>query len=267
MTTELSTVQRGELATVPPPRVQPSQRSDLATLLEAAIGTAEKPGLPADTIRTLVELAHIEADRRKQQEYNEAFSAFQRDCPMIPRTRVIDYETKAGGRVHYAYAPLDQILKVIQPHLDTHNLSRSWSSDEGMSKPGFMIVTCTIKHIGGGEGSAVAQGPVEIDSKMGAMKSTSAARTILQRASLIGALGLVNCDDDTDGNDGQGANIVPLSQDQVETLNNLCIEAKRKPETFARAYGATKLSEIPVKMFAPACDVLNMVIKSAARNP
>lgn len=254
--TELSTVERGELATV-----RPSQRSDLANLLEAAKG-----GLPAETIKTLVELCHAESDRRARQELNEAFAEFQCDCPMVPRTKVIDYQTKAGGKVHYAYSPLPVILTTIQPYLDANNLSRSWSSDDA-SKPGTMIVTCRIRHISGAYHESTAQGPIELDAKMGPLKSTNATRTVLMRASLIGALGLVNCDEDTDGNGPAAGDDVGLADAQVETLNNLCIEAKRKPETFAKAYGATKLSEIPAAMFEPACNVLNIAIRATARNP
>ena len=261
--TELSTVQRGELATV-----RPSQRSDLDRLLNAAIGTDEKPGLPAETIKTLVELCHVEADRRKQQEYNEAFAAFQRECPMIPRTRPIEYETKAGGRVHYLYAPLDRILKTIQPHLDAHNLSRSWSSDEGVSKPGQMIVICTIKHIGGGCGAATAQGPIEIDAKMGAMKSTSSARTVLMRASLIGALGLVNCDDDTDGNEPNASGPPQtLTDAQAKTILDLCIETGRNPKGFAGIYGVEKVADIPATMFEAAAKLLNEVLAAKRSKP
>lgn len=244
-------------------KVRPSERSDLADLLKAA-----KEGLPAETIKTLVELCHVESDRRAKQEFNAAFAAFQKACPMVPRTKVVDYTSKsdAGMRVHYAYAPLEQIITTIRPHLDANDLSYSWDCDE-LTKPGNLIVTCTIGHISGAERKSVAQGPIDSPTKMSPLQKVNAARTTLQRTSLIGALGLVNCDDDPDGNESGGASAA-LTEAQRHTILDLLMQMNANPATyvtFAKSYGVEKIGDIPGVCFGPACDRLNKQIAEAAK--
>ncbi len=243
---------------------RPSERSDLANLLEAAKG-----GLPADTIATLVGLCHVEADRRAKQEFNAAFAAFQKSCPMVPRTKVVDYVTTAGGRVCYSYATLEQIITTIRPHLDANDLSYSWDCDE-LTKPGNLIVTCTVSHISGADRKSVAQGPIESPTKMSPLQKVNAARTTLQRTSLIGALGLVNCDDDPDGNPADGAGL--LSEDQRQTLNDLLIEivaSDADRAKFAESLGAKsgKLADVATSQYDVACARLNKRIQQLKDKP
>ncbi len=121
-----------------------------------------------------------------QQEFNAALSKFQKECPVIKKT-------KEG--YNYKYADMDVIVQTIKDTLFECGLSYRFeqSLDNGIR------VKCIVSHTGGHSESSKMIGSADTTGSKNAIQSIGSAVTYMKRYTLIDVLGLASSDEDVDG--------------------------------------------------------------------
>ena len=106
---------------------------------QALISQAIQTGAGIDTLERLVALATTVREVQAREAWYAAMAEFQRTCPAIKKTATAKIVTRGGGSYAYHFAPLDEIMGVIQPIMGPLGLSVSWRSKV---EPKAVIVTC-----------------------------------------------------------------------------------------------------------------------------
>lgn len=178
------------LATVQPRELAPSPT--IETIIQSAMAL---PTIPIDAIERLVALKERELDRRAEQEFNEALSAFRAECPAIIKVKTASFPTKGGGKMQYNYAPLEEVTKTVDPVLFRHGLTYHWDARFDSKPP---MIACTVHHVGGHKRTSCfpcdtsGGGP----SSQSPSQAMASAITFARRYALILALGITTDEDD-----------------------------------------------------------------------
>lgn len=208
-------------------------------LLQAAVAN----GVDAEQLEKLMDLQERYQANEARRAFSNAKADFQSRCPTI-------LKTKSAGR-GITYAPLDEVLRTIRPHLDATGLSVSFSTRKD---DGERVCVCTVMHRDGH--SEESTFPMQIDSEMRVndTQKTGSANSYAKRYALMGALNLVASDDD---DDGYAAGTVNVSEEEVARLTNLMKSIKDIDRAaFFKFLGVDKLEDLPAKDFNRALNAL-----------
>lgn len=79
---------------------------------ETLIAKAIDKNVSVDTVEKLLAMRRELQEEWAKRRFDEAMSTFQGECPVIEKTKKVDFTSKrTGSRTTYAYAPLDAIVK------------------------------------------------------------------------------------------------------------------------------------------------------------
>ena len=177
------------LATRPAADLVPAAPAALA--IEQILQTAVERGVDAANLERLVALYERVNAQRNEQALIAALHAFRAECPPILKNR----DATKGTQTLYRYADLSEITKVVDPVLFRHQLAYGW----GMRLEGELtVITCTVRHVGGGRTSSDFYCKATGTSMMSAAQVAASAVTFGKRQSLVCVLG-IHVDDDDDG--------------------------------------------------------------------
>lgn len=152
-------------------------------------------------------LVSIDAERK----FAAAFVALQKEMPKIKATKPIPDK---HGNIKFRYAPFESIMREVQPYLQKHGFTVSFSMRFENTR---VIQTCTLRHEGGHKQSndfaaRVGQGPPGSNE----CQADGAASTYAKRFALCDALNIVVEQMDTDGR-AEGAYITPEQAQELES--------------------------------------------------
>ena len=162
---------------------------------QSLIAQAITAGAGIDTMERLVALAKDVREVQAREAWYAAMAEFQRSCPSIKKTAKAKIQTRGGGAYEYKYAPLDEIMAVIQPVMGPLGLSVSWRSTVEKEA---VVVSCRVSHTlghheeSGGISMPVGQG----DGGANPAQRVGIAATYAKRYSLLGIIGMAPEDDD-----------------------------------------------------------------------
>jgi len=217
-------------------------------LIEIAIEKGSPP-------KELFELCERAADRNARQEFIEAKSAFQAECPLIPKTNVADIESRRGGRFTYKYEKLADIVVTIRPLLDKHGFTVTW--DGGVQGTQYTS-TCKLSHVGGHAESATFTVPTTSSAGMSEQQKVSSAAAFADRHSLRRVLGLVTVDEDNDSPAAgdfetiagkESIDLLDALYEMTDGSDDACVKIR---EAFCRRYGIATVNELPKSKLADA---------------
>ncbi len=206
-----------------------------------------------EILERLVALDERMSKRRAEQEFSEALMRFKSSCPAIPRrTENSQFSvTRNGMKVARRYATLEDIEATVRGPLGQCGLSFRWgdSKMEGAT----MTLACIVSHVGGHSVSSSVTLPVESRAGCSEAQKYGAVMTYAQRYSLIQALGLTTCDEDTDGATDVDDS-AKVSPDQVLTLLDLIDRCPpgtgdRLTKYISEKWGAKTLDGIPAARY------------------
>ena len=181
--------------TTTPPNPHAIARLDPQALIAKAI----EAGSGIDTLERLVTLAKDIRQVSAREAWYDAMAEFQRKCPPIFKTKEARIATRTGGTYAYSYAPLDEILRTIQPVMSELGLSIAWVGSKVENNTVYS--SCRISHrLGHSEESGLFAMPFQNDGRMNAAQIVGSASTYAKRYSLLAILGMAPEDDD----DAQG---------------------------------------------------------------
>src|SRR5215467_14111279 len=168
--------------------VEPTPPSSMV-LLQAAI----QAGASVESLERLLALHERVKAKEARDAYFEALSAFQVECPVIPKRK-----TAGQGSFTYRYAPLEDIVRAVSPLLRKHGLSYRFDT-QFVADPAAQVVTCTVYHVQGHSESSEFRTPVDSGARMNDMQKSASAQTYAKRYAFCNALGILTGDDDDDG--------------------------------------------------------------------
>lgn len=123
----------------------------------------------------------------------KALAAFQRDMPVLPKTRTAKIYGKGGTRT-YTYADISDLLQAALPVLSKHGLSVTQMTEV---RDGYLYLRTVVLHTSGQWMAGIY--PV---SEFTAHQVMGASMTYSRRYALSAALGVAS-DEDVDGDVGE----------------------------------------------------------------
>lgn len=224
--------------------------SQVTALVELAINK----NVPVEILERLVDLKERVEARDARKAFFDALANFQEKCPEIPKSRHVGFVTRSGVRVDYDYAPLDEIARVIRPHLKENGLSYSWNVHTDGGK--VLNITCVLRHIDGHEERSVFPVPVATDGKMSEAQANGAALTYGKRQSLLAVLGLTTAEPDVDGVDGNIEDVTLVTEKQAADLSDLLEANNKNKRKFCQWMKVESLADIPADRYQYAVDAI-----------
>lgn len=193
MTTENAIVTRSPGAIMPA-----SEPPAIAQIIQSAMDR----GIRSEDVQAVKELVALDREMRQDRAriaFAAAFKALQAETPQIKATKIIPDK---HGNAKFTIAPFEEIMDAVQPLLDRHGFSITFTSDY-QANPIRVIVRCTLIHESGHERTTdiairVGDGP----PGSSAAQADGAAITFGKRYALCGALNIV-IDRDSDAR-GEG---------------------------------------------------------------
>ena len=190
MSNELSTKQE-RLSSL---QIQPS-------MLEI-IGNAVDKGMAPDALSKMWDTYERMEGMTAKKAFASAMAKFSATCPPVQRTTRSDQFTmvrRDGSKGPRMYASLEDISNAVRAPLAAAGLSFRWS--DMVVQGGEMKISCIVSHEGGHSESSSVTLPSEVKAGCSEAQKVGIVQTYAMRYSLIQALGLTSCDEDTDGAD------------------------------------------------------------------
>lgn len=151
---------------------------------------ASRPDFDPDKLSKLIDMQEKMEAKQAEKALNQALSSFQRDCPIINKT-------KKGHNSNYA--PFDEIIHTIKPILGKYGLS--YYFDTKPIDASTNLITVTIRHSMGAEyASDYYFEKVDDGGKMNSSQRRKSALTYAKRAAIESALGIAVQEEDDDAN-------------------------------------------------------------------
>lgn len=223
-----------------PPTAAPLAPTDALPPFESIVERLS--GMSPESVEKLLTVyRELKADKA-EEAYNMAFAGFQAECPAIPRNRNADIVTKQGGRIKYAYADIEQVMRTIGPVLENYGLSVSF--DDSTIEGNMLTAACRCSHIGGHSRVSKFTCTTDTPAGMSPQQKAGNAATYAQRRALNQRLGLWTGDPDHDGGEPPAPSPL-LTKEQQKHIERLVKETGADWSLFLKWWG--------VPNFADAC--------------
>lgn len=220
------------------------------TGIDGMIEKAITAGLDVETLERLLALKERHEASEARKAYYQALARFQRDCPVITRSKSAD---------RYKYAPLSDIIAQVGTLESDCGLTHRF--DQVMADDGSMLVTCHITHEDGHSESTTSTVPATQGRGTNSAQNAGIMTTYGMRYSFLGALGITTADEDMDGRLPQSAE--PITVEQSWQLDALITETGADRDAFLRWAGVAELEELPAAKMKQALTLLH---KKAAQS-
>lgn len=187
---------------------------------QALIEMAITQGADIDKLERLMQLQERYDAKNAKSGFLSALSMFQANCPAIV--------AKKQGH-NYKYAPLGDIVAQIKDLLFKCGLSyRFEQSQEG----DYITVCCITSHIDGHSEKLAMTGKADTQGSKSSIQAIGSTVTYLRRYSLLGALGIVTADEDSDGRVESSKKIEHCDSAQVIKINELLVKTGKEEAEF-----------------------------------
>ena len=173
--------------------VETAEITPLAMLERAVISGAD-----VAVLERLMALSERWQANQAQRAFAEALSAARGDMPAIIKTKTVDFTSK-GGRTHYRYEDLSEMIEQVAPVLARHGLSFRWRTDS--ETPGYIKVTFILSHGAGHIEETALSGPYDVSGNKNPIQAIGSVTSYLQRYTFKAGVGLAAGVDD-DGRQG-----------------------------------------------------------------
>lgn len=192
---------------------------DTTTVTEIGqlLNRALEKGSDIETLERVMKLYEQGQESLARQQFNHAFAAFQKELPVVKKSKTASFTTTKGGTMSYSYASMDDVVQAVQPVL--HKVGLSYWFEQSQKEvqkqkevelqPGVVetravtvtviSITCHLGHISGHAISNTVSGPMDNSGKKNQIQQMSSAVTYLRRIALVGILGVACTDEDVDG--------------------------------------------------------------------
>lgn len=248
-TTRIIDRSESQLERAAPPQV-PAVRTAPLTAMDI-LNNAVQSGRPIDELKDLMAMAERMALQQAKKEFAEAFAAFKRECPPVKRkTSNPQFKVNRNGvMVDRKFASLDDIWETVGPLLGKHGLSTRWGTCSVAN--GQVTTSCIVTHAGGHEVEAFVTIPTESKAGCSEQQKYGISMKYAERYSMIHALGLTSCDEDSDGNDEpHGGELI--TEHEAANLEAAILDVGGTVAKFCQRMQVETLSQLPKSRLAEA---------------
>lgn len=206
----------------------------------------------AAALEQLVKLYERLEAKNAERAFASAMVELKKAMPPITACKPVPGR---DGTIRYKYAPLEEIDGILRPVALDHGFTYSFS--QAPAEPGRVTKVCVVKHIGGHSERTpftvrVGSGPPHASEAQG----DGAAASYAQRRALCDAFGII-VESDTDGSDDPRNEGKPITQEQADTLRELCDDTNSNREKFLAFAQAKTFEEISSTRFDDLVAMLN----------
>lgn len=192
-------------------------KQNALTIQDALFSIVTNKDIDPERLERFIDLQIKVEEIQAKKDYYNAISSFQSECPIIKRTKKVDFASSSGGRVKYDYAPYDEIAFIIKPITSKYGLGYSFDV-EIISEKEHKLITI-IKHKNGySEKSYYYYDPIHDDKRMNLSQRRKSALSFAKRSGLENALGIATTNDD---DDARRAIDTMASEDEISTILSL----------------------------------------------
>jgi hypothetical protein len=143
-------------------------------------------GTDPDQLEKMLALQERWEAGQARKAFAAAMAHFQANCPTILKSKKAD---------RYNYAPLDEILRTIRPHLESAGLSVVFDT---RTADGLITALCTVTHSDGHSTTSEFSAPIDPAMKVNDTQKAGSANSYAKRYALCNALNLVGSEFDDD---------------------------------------------------------------------
>jgi hypothetical protein len=236
-------------------QAEPSALASVELSPLGIISQAVKSGMSPEALSQLVALSERMDATNARKAFADAMARFGSICPPVQRrTENSQFQvTRDGRKVNRMYASLDDIAATIRKPLAECGLSYRWSN--AVVDGSKLTLSCVVSHeLGHSESSSVTL-PTESRAGCSEAQKIGAVTTYAQRYSLVNALGLTSCDEDTDGND-DAATGETISEADLLALEVDLDSIKADIGKFKAYMGVENLRDIPASKVRQAFEAI-----------
>lgn len=225
------------------------QEETIHSMLSIVERAAKDPTVDIDKMERLLAMAERMQMRGAEQSFNAAFTKMQGELPVIVATSVIPNRGK--------YERYEDVWRQVEPALTSNGFSVAYKQQADDKR---ITMTCILSHSMGHSRetpfSVRLGGKADSDTQADCKASTTAKRNALLAALNV----VIRQDVFQDEGDPHNDNHERVTQEQADTLRDLCDETKSNRTNFlAWATGAEggKFEDIPAVKFDAAISLLN----------
>lgn len=209
--------------------------------VEKMITQAITSGVPVETMeRVLAMRKELKAEYAKEQ-YDRAMSGFQSECPIIKRVK--EGSKTKSGQLAFKYAPLEVIIKEVQPLMRKYSLSYNFKpmkNEQGK----ITDVRCYATHIDGY--SDFSEMPVTEGggtSLMSGSQISAASITFAKRYAFCNIFGIVTEEEDDEKllPKDKAPEVKPSS---IGTIRQMIKDAKLTESKIAEKFNVATIDEL-----------------------
>jgi ERF superfamily len=213
----------------------------------ALLKIVERSDIDPERLEKFLDLHAKTQARAASIAFFDALAGFQGDCPIIPRSRKVDFTAKSGNNTKYSYAPIDEIVHIIKPILVKWGLSFSFDIKKTASESENEL-QITVRHRGGhSEVTTYYYNPLHDDQRMNQSQRAKSSITYAKRAGLENALGIVTADEDDDANRALDTTVSDAQIDEIKQLVEQTKSEEKKLLAFLKVDSFDQLTSFEAK--------------------
>lgn len=200
-----------------------------AALVDPRVDNVEKLG-------KLLDLQERLDARAAEQEFNRDFAQAALDMPRVTKKGVIDLGGSKGKIPFAKYEDIDRVLRPIEAR---YGFSRSFSTEP--AKDGILMTVC-LAHRGGHHVKSTRFMPPDAGPGRNAMQAIGSASSYAKRYLTLDIWNII-----TEGQDDDASGSDPITDDQLQTIQNMLDELQMSPARmkkfleFAKADGVAHI--------------------------
>lgn len=228
---------------------------------EGLIAQAIDKGVPIETMERLMNMRRELQEEAAKKTYVATMAAFQSECPIIDKSKPV---RDKSGKVRYSYAPLDSIVKQVQPLLKIHGLSYAIDTT---FEADTLTVTCTVTHEDGHSEKSSFRCPIDKDAYMSGPQKVGAAMSFGKRYAFCNVFGILTGDEDNDAQE-EAQNEQPFASEGINQRLRLTdfLTAYGMPmEKFVKSIGGKNIADLSPAKAKEIADMLATKVKAGLK--
>jgi hypothetical protein len=234
---------------------------------EALIAQAIEKGLAPETMDKFLAMRRELKAERAKEAYDHAMANFQRDCPVVKKSK--DGSKTDSGKVAFKYATMGIIVstrneagKTIQQLISENGLSYSFREEADGVKETML---CVISHVDGHSKETPFAMYTENGNRLTTKQQMAGgARTFAKRYAFVHGFGIITDDLDLDDLPQAPARVVVARPAMPQQVQTIVVKPPVPPQRTAEPTYHPEASEIPAA--APAA-AQAATPQPAARHP
>jgi hypothetical protein len=223
----------------------------------AIIAKAVEGGTDVSVLEKMFDLYERDQAREARKQFDAAVAKFQGEVKPITRVKKAD---------RYMYAPIEQIMKTIQPELTANGLSIRFDTKDHKDGEVWMITAyCVVSHVGGHKETSQFTCPVDRDNrtKINVSQQQGSGNSYAKRYALSNALNIVYEDED---DDGKGAGTEYVTEEEAANIEALLTEVDADRKLFLQwAANSESIETIPHGWYSACIRTLDRKRKGGAQ--